>query len=167
MPETDTVFSSKIKYNGIFSFKDFYKFCYDWLVEETGLEMVEDSYNEKISGDVKEIRIKWSGKRKITDYFRFDIKVEFIILGLKNVEISQGGAKVKTNQGSVEMTVKGILVSDYNGKFDKNWYAKWFRGVYEKWIISSRVVEFTDKIASDCDEFLSQAKAYLDLEGKK
>ena len=167
MPETDTVFSSKIKYNGIFSFKDFYKFCYDWLVEETGLEMVEDSYNEKISGDVKEIRIKWSGKRKITDYFRFDIKVEFIILGLKNVEISQGGAKVKTNQGSVEMTVKGILVSDYNGKFDKNWYAKWFRGVYEKWIISSRVVEFTDKIAGDCDEFLSQAKAYLDLEGKK
>ncbi|MBU1252672.1 MAG: hypothetical protein KJ905_02745 [Nanoarchaeota archaeon] len=167
MSEKDTVFSSKIKYNGILSFKDFYKFCYDWLKEETELDMIEDSYNEKISGDTKEIRIKWSGDRKITDYFRFDIKVEFIILGLKNVEISQGGAKIKTNQGSVEMSVKGVLVSDFQGRFDTSGFNKWMRGVYEKWIISSRVAQFTDKIAGDCDEFLSQAKAYLDLEGKK
>ena len=47
--ETDTVFSSMIKYNGIFSFPEFYKFCYDWLKEETGFEkLIENKYEEKL-----------------------------------------------------------------------------------------------------------------------
>ena len=41
------------------------------------------------------------------------------------------------------------------------------RGVYEKWVIPSRIEQFEEKLISDCDEFLSQAKAYLDLEGKR
>jgi len=167
MAETETVFSSKIKYGGVFSFKDFYKFCYDWLAEETGLNMEESAYGEKISGDSKEIRIEWKGDKKLTDYFRFDIKVEFLILGLKNVEISQGGAKIKSNNGSIEVKVKGILVSDFQGKFDTSSFKKTLRGIYEKWIIPSRVTEFENKIAGDCDEFLGQAKSYLDLEGKR
>ena len=39
MPEKETIFSSKVEYSGIFSFKEFYKFCYQWLKEETGLEV--------------------------------------------------------------------------------------------------------------------------------
>jgi len=41
------------------------------------------------------------------------------------------------------------------------------RGIYEKWIIPSRINEFESKIIGDCDEFLSQAKGFLDIEGKK
>jgi len=169
MAEKDTVFSSKIKYNGIFSFKDFYKFCYDWLQEETGFEdtLSEDKYGEKISGNAKEINVEWSGRSKLTDYFRFDIKVTFKVLGLQEVEVEQGGAKVKTNKGSVEVSVKGTLVRDYEGKFETTPFNKALRGMYEKWIISSRIDQFEGKIAGDCDEFIGQAKAYLDLEGKK
>ena len=49
MAEKDTVFSSTVKYKGIFSFRDFYKFCYEWLTEETGLNpFSEEKYSEKI-----------------------------------------------------------------------------------------------------------------------
>ena len=167
MAETNTVFSSTIKYNGIFSFPEFYKFCYEWLTEETGLNIVEDKYEEKLAGESKNMVVMWSGKRKLTDYFRFDIKVKFNIGGLTNIEINQGGIKVKTNKGSVTLSVKGILVRDYEGKFERNALNKFLRGIYEKWVITSRIEEFEDKIAGDCDEFLSQTKAYLDLEGKK
>ena len=34
-------------------------------------------------------------------------------------------------------------------------------------VISERIEQMQGKVAGDCDEFLSQAKAYLDLEGKK
>ena len=57
MAEKDIIFSSKIKYGGIFSFKDFYRFCYDWLVDETGLGVVEEKYAEKLEGDAKMIEI--------------------------------------------------------------------------------------------------------------
>lgn len=167
MPGKDTIFSSKVKYTGIFSFKDFYKFCYDWLKEETGLELSENKYSEKIDGATKKIEVEWSGSQVLTDYFRFDASVGIKAENLKEVEITQGGAKVKTNQGSVEVSIKGILVKDYEGRFETTAFKKFLRGIYEKWVIPSTIGEYQGKIASACDSFLNQAKAYLDLEGKK
>ena len=167
MAEKDTVFSSTIKYKGIFSFSEFYNFCYQWLTEEVGLVISENKYSEKLSGDSKNIEIKWGGEKEITDYFRFDTEISFVIGDLKKVEISKEGTKIETNQGIVQLKIKGILVRDYKGKFETNAFNKFLRGIYEKWIITSRIVEFENKIAEDCDEFLSQAKAYLDLEGKR
>lgn len=161
------IFSSKVKYNGIFSFKDFYRFCYDWLGEEANLFVIEDKYVEKLSGNSKEIDVEWSGIRKITDYFKFKVKVKFRILGLTEIEIEQGGKKTKTNKGSVEVKITGILIRDYQGKFEKTGTQKFLRSIYEKWVIPSRVEQFEDKLTDDCNEFLEQTKAWLDLEGRK
>ena len=167
MPEKETVFSSKIKSTGIFSFKDFYKFCYDWLKDETGLTVKENKYTEKIEGVAKKIEVEWEGEKKLTDFFRFDTKVKFKVDNLKEIEVPQGGSKVKTNQGAVEIEIKGILVRDYEGKFETTAFKKFMRSVYEKWVIPSSLEEYRTMIAEDCDKFLNQAKAYLDLEGKK
>ncbi len=167
MPEEDIKFSSKIKYKGIFSFKELYLFCYDWITEETDLKIEEKKYSEKITEDSKEIKIKWEGIKKLTDYFKFLAKVEFHIIGLTEVEIQNGGAKLKTNKGLVEIKIKGTLIKDYEGKFEKTATKKFLRSIYEKWVIPARVEEFEDKIIEKCDEFLNQTKAFLDLEGKK
>ncbi len=167
MAEKDKLFSSKIKYSGIVNFAEFYKFCFDWLKDETGIDVVEDKYAEKLSGDSKNIDVEWSGARKLTDYFKMEIKVTFKVIGLTNTEITQDGKKIKTNKGSIEVGIKGTLVRDYQGKFEKTATQKFMRGVYEKMVIPSRISEYEGKIFGDCDEFLSQAKAYLDLEGKK
>lgn len=167
MAEKDVVFSSKMKYTGVFNFADFYKFCYDWLVDETSLDMMEDKYIEKLSGDSKNIDIEWTGVRKVTDYFKFEIKVAYRILGLSNIEVVQDGKKVKTNKGSVEIKVKGTLVKDYQGKFERDAFRKFLRAIYEKWVIKTRIDQLEAKLIGDSDEFLGQAKAWLDLEGKR
>jgi hypothetical protein len=167
MAEKDKLFSSKIKYSGIVSFADFYKFCYDWLKDEAGFDLSEDKYAEKLSADSKNIDVDWSGSKKLTDYFKMEIKVSFKVSGLTNVEITQDGKKIKTNKGGIEIGIRGTLVRDYQGKFEKTAFQKFLRGIYEKMVIPSRIAEFEGKIMSDCDEFLSQAKSYLDLEGKR
>lgn len=167
MAEKDKVFTSKVKYNGIFDFADFYKFCYQWLKEEMELSLSENKYAEKLSGDSKNIDIEWVGTREVTDYFKFEAKVKFRILGLTNVEITQNGRKKKINSGSVEIEVTGTLIRDYKGRFEKTGFQKFLRAIYEKAVIPSRIKEFQDKVFGECDEFLAQAKAYLDLEGKK
>ncbi|MEK6757609.1 MAG: hypothetical protein AABX88_00630 [Nanoarchaeota archaeon] len=167
MGESSNIFSSKMKYDGIFSFSEFYKFCHEWLKEEAGLSISEGKYAEKLSGDAKNIDVEWKGEKKVTDYFKYEVKVVFKIIGLKNVEMMKGGAKIKTNTGSVEVSIKGNLIKDYEGKWEKDAFKKFLRGIYEKWIISSNVEAMENKLVSDCDEFLGQAKAYLDLEGKK
>ncbi len=167
MAEKDTIFSSSLKYKGIFSFKDFYKFCHEWLTEETGLDISEDKYVEKLTGDSKNIDVEWTGTKKVTDYFKFEIKVGFEITDLTKVEITQNNAKVKTNKGAVKVSVKGTLIRDYDGKFERDAIRKFLRGIYEKWIITSRIDQMEEELGGTCDDFLGQAKAYLDLEGKR
>jgi len=165
--EKEEIFSSKVKHDGIFSFKDFYKFCYEWLTDETGLDVAEGKYSEKIVGDAKEIIVEWEGTKKITDYFKYSVKVKFRILNMKEVEVMQGNAKIKTNKGSVEIKTSGNLLRDYDGKFEKTYFQKFLRSIYEKWVIASRIEQMEDKLIGKCDEFLNQAKAWLDLEGRK
>ena len=168
MVEKDTIFSSKIKYDGLFSFKDFYNFCYGWVKDEMGFDILsETKYEEKVKGEEKEIKVEWAGKKDMSDYFRFEIKIGFIIQKLKNVEVVKEGVKSNMNQGSVNLDVKGVLVRDYKGKFEMSAFKKFLRSIYEKWIIPSRISEYQEKIARDSDDFLGQAKAYLDLEGKR
>ena len=165
--EKDIIFTSKIKSTGIFSFKDFYKFCYVWFIDEGGFDVAEEKYKEKLSGNSKNIEIEWLASKKITDYFKFEIKVDYKIENLTDVEVTKDGVKSKTNKGGVEVGVKGVLVRDYDGKFDKDAFRKFLRGVYEKYIIAARRMQFENNLVGLCNEFLEQAKAYLDLEGKK
>lgn len=165
--EKETIFSSQIKYLGIFSLKDYYQFCYDWLTEQIGLTLIENKYSEKLNKDAKDIDIEWTAFRKVTDYFKFEFKIKYKIIALKNVEIVQNNAKVKTNQGEVKLMLKGNIIRDYDGKFEKDSFRKFLRSIYEKWVIASRIEQFEDKLTGECDEFLNQAKAFLDLEGKK
>jgi len=163
MAEKDKVFSSKIKYSGIVNFADFYKFCYEWLRDEMGVTMSENKYAEKLSGDSKSIDVEWSGSSTLSDYFKMEIKVTFKVMGLTNIEVD----KMKTNKGTVEIGIGGTLVKDPSGKFEKTAFQKVLRGFYEKTVIPARIEQMQGKIVGGCDEFLSQAKSYLDLEGKR
>ncbi|MEK6898193.1 MAG: hypothetical protein AABX28_02430 [Nanoarchaeota archaeon] len=167
MAEKETVFSSKIVYKGVFDFKEFYLFCYNWLTGETGLDVMETKYEEKITGESKEVEIKWMGTKELTDYFKYEAEIITIIRGMTKVEVNQGGVKVDANKGRLEIKFKGILVRDYKGKFETTAFKKFLRGIYEKWVITSRIEELQGKVVTESDEFLSQAKAYLDMEGRK
>ena len=167
MPEKDNLFSNKVKFTGVVNFGDFYKFCYDWQTEELKYIVSEDKYSEKLVEEGKNLEIEWTAFRKITDYFKFEIKTVWKVLGLTKVETTQNGVKVKADKGIIEINVKGNLVKDYQGRFEKTAFQKFLRGIYEKWVIPSRVDEYEDKLISNCEEFINQAKAYLDLTGKK
>lgn len=167
MAEKEEVFSSAVKYDGIFNFKEFYKFCYDWFAEEKGITIKESNYSEKLAGDSKDIGIEWNGSKKLTDYFKLGVNIKMKLLNLKEVEIARGEAKIRTNKGGIKITAKGTLVRDYDGKFETTAFKKFLRSIYEKWVIPSRVEQFEDVVAGVCDGFLSEAKAYLDLEGRK
>lgn len=167
MAEKNVVFSSAIKYDGILNFADFYKFCYDYLVDELDFEVIEKKYSEKISGDSKELEVEWNGKNKVDDYFRYDIKVEFIIYNMKKVEVEQGGKRKKADKGIVNIKVKGTVVTDYRGEYSAKPMKRFVKNVYDKWVIPSRIEKVEEKLISDCDDFLGQSKSYLDLEGKK
>ena len=167
MVEREKIFTTKLNYNGIFNFNDFYNFCYNWMKDETKLDIIERKYSEKITGDTKKVVFEWEGTREVTDYFKLEVKFNFDVNGLGKVEINQDGHKIQTNKGGVEIKMEGTLIKDYKGRFETNPMFKFMRGMYERFIIPARIEEMKERLQGEVDEILSQIKAWLDLEGRK
>ena len=165
MAEKDTIFKGKIKQTGIFDFKEFYSFLYDWLKGE-GYNVNEKAYGEEVTGDSKKIGIGWEAKKKISDYFKFVIKLDWTIIGMKKIKVKRENKEVDMNSGQVEIKFAAILVKDYEHKWEDAPIWKFTRGVYDRYIIKSRISGYEDKLMEELDELIGQAKAFLALEAK-
>jgi len=168
MAEKDVVFESKLKSSLIFDFRNTYQFAYEWLQNEQ-YDTQEEEYSEKVGAGSKEVEFKWKSTRKVSDYFKFEIVSKFRILRLTEVEVKDEatGKVSKMNKGDFEVKVTGTLIKDYDNKWIRDSYMKFFRAVYEKYVIPSRVKFYENKLWGECDEYLAQVKSYLSLSGKK
>jgi len=166
MVESSQLFSQNLKHVGFWNFKDLYNFCYEWLKDENFI-VSENEYTEKITDRGKEIIIKWEAWRKVTDYFKYKIKVEWHILGMTDAEVERGGKKEKTNKGEIKMTFKPILERDYESRWDITPISKFFRGIYDKYIVRTTIDEHEDRIIEKTIEFIEQVKAWMVLESKR
>lgn len=166
MVELSPVYEGKVVHTGIFNFKEFYNFLYDWFTSYQYV-VIEQKYSEKIKAEGKEIEILWLCLRKISDYFRFRIKIRIFILGMVNVEIIRDGIKVKRDKGEIEVKFSSYLERDYEHKWESNPITKFLRGIYDKYIIRTRTEAYEDALAIEIDEAIAQTKSYLALEGRR
>lgn len=167
MSEKDKVYGSKIKSSGIFDFRGSYEFLYVWLKEE-GYEVEEAKYVEKVGGDGKKtIEIEWGCSKKVSDYFKNFIKVEWMVTRMTDTEVEIEGKKQSMNKGDIQIKVGGVLVKDYENSWEGKPWLKFLRGLYEKFIIPSRISAYEGKVAGDSEELLEQMKAFWQLTGRK
>lgn len=165
MVEIDRVYESKFKFEGIFDFKETYNFVDRWLKDYGYVLIQEKNYVEKIKPEGKDVEIKWEAKKKISDYFRFFLKLDWLITGMTNVETERNGVKIKANKGRIEIKITGFLEKDYEHRWEVTSISKFLRGIYDRYIIRSRIESYEYKIIEEVDELVAQTKSYLELEG--
>ncbi len=166
MAERDLLLKEKVKYSGIFDYPGFYRFAHGWFVDERyGVD--EDEYTEKVTGNSKELEIKWTAKKDMSDYFKIEHKIKFKIEGMSDVEVEIDGVKKQLNKGQVEVEIKGNLVSDRKSKWDRSPWFRFWRDVYSKYIVPQRVDELEDRTKDDVKKFKEELKAYLELLGSR
>jgi len=100
MGEASIVLDQTIKKNGYWNFSGLYDFCSNWF-KDHNLKVAEDEYTEKGSGP-KEVQIKWTIKKKVSDYFQNKMTLKWHILELTDEEIQRDGKKEKTNKGNLK-----------------------------------------------------------------
>jgi hypothetical protein len=162
MPELSPVYDGKIAHLGIFDFKELYRFMFEWFKEYQYI-LNEKKYSEKIKADGKEIEIEWLCLRKISDYFRFRIKIVTRVVRMVTVEVQQDGVKVNRDKGDMEIKFWSWIERDYENKWEQNSVTKFLRGVYDKYIIRSRIEFYEEKLKEEVDEVMSQTKSFLVL----
>jgi len=165
MVEKDTVFKGKLKQKGIYNFKDFYEFLYDYLMDEN-YDVYENKYVEKIEGDSKNIEIDWKATKEISDYFRFEIQAYWIILGMKKVKVKKDGKEISMDSGTIEVKFTANLQKDYENRWENNAFLKFLRGIYDRYIIRTRIDDYEVKIFEEINELIAQAKSFLAIEGQ-
>jgi hypothetical protein len=163
--ENSDLFKEKVKHKSFFNYTDLYTFCYNWLKGD-GWLVSEEEYLEKFSG-AKEIQVKWKAAKKITDYYRFIIKVKFHILGMTDVEVEENGKKIKTNKGDLTLEFDVSLERDYENNWDKTPFWKFMRGIYDKYIIRATMDEYETRLTEKAESFIEDVKAFLNQEGKR
>jgi hypothetical protein len=165
-PPKTLVYNESVKHKGYFNYSELYNFCYQWLKDE-GYMVREEEYGEKITGGGKEITIKWSASKKITDYFRNLITVKWKIIAMTDAEIEINGKKEKTNKGDLKLTFEAELERDYEQKWEENPTYKFMRGIYDKYVLKTMIDQYEDRLWDKTESFVENAKAFLMLEGKR
>lgn len=167
MVEKDTVIKEKIKFAGYAKFDDVYNFAYGWWKNEN-FNVVEEQYTEKVKGNAKELDVVWTATKKITDYFKAEVNMKWKILGMEDVEVEVDGKKKKTNKfAELSIEIKGIVVKDYDNKWNATATTKFFKEVYNKYVIPGRNEEMKDKVENFVRDFKQEVKALLELTGKR
>ena len=163
MPSKDTIFKQElIRKDGIFDYPGLYAYIMDWFNIE-GYIPVEQEYGEKDKPGGKKVLILLRPYKKISDYFKFIIEIDLIILDMKKVDVEQDGKKVKMNKGEMTIRIRGVLEKDYEKRWEDRPFAKFMRAVYEQYVIRTTVHSFEDKLYNQCLDLHSNLKAFLDL----
>jgi len=165
MAEKDKIAEKKVKHDGIFNFKETYGFLHT-LLTDLGYAVEEKGYGEKTKPEGKEIDVHWVAKRKISDYFRFILKIDWLV-HMTPVEVVRDGVKIKANKGDIEIKIIGFLERDYEHKWEATAFLRFLRGVYDRYIIKTTIEGYAEDLISDVNEMTNQLKAFLVLEAKR
>lgn len=167
MADKDVLLKEKLDYSGVFNFSGMYKFAHSWLTDEEEYGVVEEKYSEKISGSSKDIGIEWAATKGIGDYFKIELKIEFKVTDLVDVEVEVDRAKKKMQKGKVSVEIKGAIVKDAGSKWENSPFDKFLRGWYDKFIIPQRIDVMEDKAKNDTKSFKDELKTYLEISSKR
>ncbi len=166
MAEKDLILKEKVEHSGLLDFSALYSFMHSWLKnEQYGVN--EDRYSEKVSGNKRDLRIEWKATKDVSDYFRFEQKIEFEISNLTDVEAEIDGEKKKMNKGKVEIKISGNLVKDKDSKWETSPFNRFMRDLYNKYIIPSRVRAFENELSDDVRRLKEEIKAFLELTARR
>jgi hypothetical protein len=168
MAEKVQLLKEKMDHSGMFDFKAMYKFAHDWLSQEENYDVIEEKYSEKISGNSKDLLIKWTASKTLSDYFKIEHKLEYEINKLTDIEAElPDGQKKQMQKGKITIEIKSSLIKDPNSAWDKSPINRFLRDVYNKYVIPGRIFSFEQLVVGDSHKFMEEMKAFLELSGRR
>ncbi|MBU2634614.1 MAG: hypothetical protein KJ674_05220 [Nanoarchaeota archaeon] len=150
----------KVKAVTTIDFPLFYKKLKLWLQDEgyAKEKTLEQKYIERIKPNGKQLEIQWVTKKSKSDFFDYHIKLTFLILGMKDVEIQQGSITRKMNKGDFELRIEAYIETTKN--LEKLGTLK---RIYTNILIKKRIEEYKIELYDKVYKFHAYVKELLNL----
>src|SRR3989344_1711704 len=97
-----------VSFEGVFSLPELVRHLKSWF-KEYKYALFEDSVKERPQNDGRALQLKWTGKKKYTDYIMYIIEGDLLFTHLQDVE----GKGKKLVKGEAELSFTGYLMKDY------------------------------------------------------
>lgn len=165
-----TVYSGLlIKYKGLYDYTGLYRFMRQWL-EKNRYWVNEDRYKDKLyTAFGTEIEPKWSAWRKVSEYAKWNIGVEFHLWDAKDVEVVENGEKKIMTTGRMTISLSAFVDLDYAGIFSKKKgkFVEFLGKAYKK--LRHREIEavYVQGLEDEVNMFQKEIQNYLNMHGKE
>lgn len=151
----------KIKWEGVTDFTELYKYMKLYLddIGYANEKNLEQKYIERTKGDgKKQLEMAWHSEKKKSEFFKFNIDVTTLILGMSEVEVDQEGIKRKMQKGIFEMKISAYITT--TDKWDE---LKGLHKLYYEMTIRKRIDEYKLELYQKSTGFHTYLKEFLGL----
>lgn len=163
MSEVDyVVYDLGISQETTFNFADLYKLMQSWFSQH-GYMFLEKEYIDTMRETGKCSTIKWEGERIIDDYVKFHISITITCFDIQEVELKDCIAC----EGKLNIAFKAYVERDYEGEWEKNFALKFVRAAFDKFVLSSKLEDYSDELKKDTYGLFNKIKSFLRLKTYK
>jgi len=173
------VASLHVESEDTFHMKNLYKLIHDFLDEEGFTDIYGDRHPEanpeifylerlNASSGTREHRIRWRYIKMPKyggEYYRYFLKVDFLTINMKSIEVMHQGYKMKTDRGDAVINIEAWLQLDYNNEWEKAPIIKapWIRRLFRNRIYKAQVEAYKIDLYKIAYRLQNTIKQYLKL----
>jgi len=128
------LFMHRMEQEGVFDLKYLYRMMKEWF-KDNNYTYIEKENTTNIRDKGAEIKLCMIGERKVTDYFKFEIEVRFLIIRTQQVKVKNK----PMYQGDLKAHIKATLHIDYRNMWAKNKFSKTLRYIYNNFLIKNKI----------------------------
>ena len=139
-----------------------YKFLMKWFTERH-YDILETDYAEKLVDGAKTYHFKWANEKRIAEFTKIIIKVEFNARA-EDVVLESTKGKRKAQKGEVKVKFKGFInkkVEDEETLSKRPPETFLLGAIYEKFIAKRRMARFEEQLKEDLEGIMKDLKTYL------
>ncbi len=155
-----------IRYKGVFDYDGMYKMMHSWLISKRFL-FNETKYKDKVATPFgNEVEIKWEAEKKVTEFIKEYIVIEFHLWDFSEVEIIKDGKKIKQAKTRMEIKFFAKMELDYSQKFAKggNFAQKLGKFYVENIIYWDWRIKYANALEYSLYDLHTKVKKYLNMD---
>ncbi len=156
-----------IRYRGLFDFEGLYQAMADWFKRYRYI-LHEETYKHKVPSPLgAEQEIHWYAEIDVTEYIRFRIDVDFHLWDMTEIEVVRNGKKKILTSARLEIRIRGKLITDWQGKFEKNRFTRALRHLYNEYMLRREIESYWgDMLIYRMFNLQAYIKKYLDMQAQ-
>jgi hypothetical protein len=166
MAEEISLGSTKIKYEGIFDWKELYSLIRNWFIERK-YNYFEIKNAKKPTSFGFEFEFDAKGEREETNYVKHTVSINVHGYHMEDVELIVNGEKKNKNRtGMMIIEIKPTLTLDWDNKWETTTFKKHVKKFLHKHVMKKQIDQWKGKLYYESYKLHTQIKENLDMEGK-